>query len=203
MGRARATTQSYIGPDASPTCKRSREHGSFTQTTPEQSDRRTFDRARRVGCGADPVSDHTVVRADRWVDIDAGEVRSPAVIVIQGNRIVAVNPKDVPSVATEIDLGDVTLLPGLMDMELNLLISGPENPDGLPNPMHGVVDDPVYRTLARDGERSRDPHGRLHHGAKSRAHGQDGRLRPRCFAVRGPSKMAGWSGHGSGRLVAR
>ena len=32
-------------------------------------------------------------------------------------------------------------------MELNLCISGPENPDGLPNPLHGVVDDPVYRTL--------------------------------------------------------
>jgi imidazolonepropionase-like amidohydrolase len=93
------------------------------------------------------VSDYSVIRADRWVDIDAGEVRSPAVIVIQGNRIAAVNPKEEPSAATEIDLGDVTLLPGLMDMELNLLISGPENPDGLPNPLHGVVDDPVYRTL--------------------------------------------------------
>jgi imidazolonepropionase-like amidohydrolase len=32
-------------------------------------------------------------------------------------------------------------------MELNLCISGPENPDGLPNPLHGVQDDPVYRTL--------------------------------------------------------
>ncbi|MDT5110421.1 MAG: hypothetical protein QOE20_2311, partial [Mycobacterium sp.] len=42
------------------------------------------------------------------------------------------------------DLGDVTLLPGLMDMELNLLIGGPE---GLPSPMHGVQDDPAYRTL--------------------------------------------------------
>ena len=93
------------------------------------------------------MSDTTIIRADRWVDIDAREVRSPAVIVIQGNRIAAVNPTEEPAGATEIDLGDVTLLPGLMDMELNLLISGPENPDGLPNPLHGVVDDPVYRTL--------------------------------------------------------
>ena len=51
------------------------------------------------------------------------------------------NPDD------EIDLGDVTLLPGLMDMELNLLIGGPGGPEGLPSPMHGVQDDPAYRTL--------------------------------------------------------
>ncbi len=34
-----------------------------------------------------------------------------------------------------------------MDMELNLLIGGPETPTGLPLPMHGVQDDPAYRTL--------------------------------------------------------
>ncbi|OHV65031.1 amidohydrolase family protein [Pseudofrankia sp. BMG5.36] len=89
----------------------------------------------------------TVLRADRWLDIDAGEVRSPAVIVVEGSRIVAVNPAQLPTGAVEIDLGDVTLLPGLMDMELNLLIGGPETPTGLPLPMHGVQDDPAYRTL--------------------------------------------------------
>jgi imidazolonepropionase-like amidohydrolase len=93
------------------------------------------------------MSETVVLRADRWVDIDAGEVRSPAVIVVEGNRIVGVNPDELPSTATEIDLGDVTLLPGLMDMELNFLIGGPDGPEGLPNPMHGVQDDPVYRTL--------------------------------------------------------
>lgn len=90
----------------------------------------------------------TVLRADRWVDVDAGEVHSPAVVVVQGERISAMNPTErMADSATEIDLGDVTLLPGLMDMELNLLIGGPGGPDGLPSPMHGVQDDPVYRTL--------------------------------------------------------
>ncbi len=93
------------------------------------------------------MSDVTVLRAGRWVDIDAGSVCSPAVIVVEGNRITAVNPAEVPAAETEIDLGDLTVLPGLMDMELNLCIGGPENPDGLPNPLHGVQDDPVYRTL--------------------------------------------------------
>ena len=92
------------------------------------------------------MGETTVLRADRWLDVDAGEVKSPAAIVVEGNRIVSVDPS-VPASGEEVDLGDVTLLPGLMDMELNLCISGPENPDGLPNPMHGVQDDPVYRTL--------------------------------------------------------
>lgn len=69
------------------------------------------------------------------------------VIVVDGNRITAINPVEVPAGAQVIDLGELTLLPGLMDMEVNLLIGGPDTPSGLPNPMHGVQDDPVYRTL--------------------------------------------------------
>jgi imidazolonepropionase-like amidohydrolase len=88
------------------------------------------------------MADFIVLRADRWVDIDAGEVRSPAVIVVEGNRIAAVNPGEVPSPASEIDLGDVTLVPGLMDMEINMLLGGPGA-----GVMHGVQDDAVYRTL--------------------------------------------------------
>ena len=68
--------------------------------------------------------------------------------LIDGERISAVNPEGpLPDSATVVDLGDVTLLPGLMDMELNLLIGGPGGPEGLPAPMHGVQDDPAYRTL--------------------------------------------------------
>jgi imidazolonepropionase-like amidohydrolase len=93
------------------------------------------------------VSDVTILRADRWVDVEAGAVRSPAAVVVAGNQIVAVNPAEPPAGATEIELGDVALLPGLMDMELNMLIGGPGGPDGLPDPMHGVKDSPVYRTL--------------------------------------------------------
>ena len=90
----------------------------------------------------------TVLRAARWADVVTGQIHAPAVVVIDGNRIVAVNPEGaLPDSATVIDLGDVTLLPGLMDMELNLLIGGPGSPEGLPTPMHGVQDDPAYRTL--------------------------------------------------------
>jgi imidazolonepropionase-like amidohydrolase len=93
------------------------------------------------------VTAPVVLRADRWLDVAAGEIHTPAVILIEDSRIVSVNPGDLPADAVEYDLGDVTLLPGLMDMELNLLIGGPETPTGLPLPMHGVQDDPAYRSI--------------------------------------------------------
>lgn len=89
----------------------------------------------------------TIVRAARLLDVTTGVVHHGATVVVEGNRIAAVNPIEEPTAGTVIDLGDVTLLPGLMDMEVNLLIGGPDTPTGLPNPMHGVQDDPVYRTL--------------------------------------------------------
>jgi imidazolonepropionase-like amidohydrolase len=93
------------------------------------------------------MTDTIVLRADRWVDVETGEVQTPAVVVVDGNRIAAVNPHDVPSPATEINLGDVTLLPGLMDMEINLVLGGPNTASPVRRAVHGVQDDPVFRTL--------------------------------------------------------
>ena len=90
-----------------------------------------------------PTPVPVVVRADRWIDVDAGELRADAVVVVEGDRITAVGPAELPSGATTIDLGDVTLLPGLMDMELNLLLGGPSGG----NPRSDVQDDPAFRTL--------------------------------------------------------
>ena len=85
----------------------------------------------------------SVLRASRWVDVDAGELRSPAVIAVEGERIAAVGPASVPKTAHEIDLGDVTLLPGLMDMELNMVMGGPRGG----NPRPDVQDDSPFRVL--------------------------------------------------------
>jgi imidazolonepropionase-like amidohydrolase len=89
------------------------------------------------------VSDVVVLRAARWLDIDSGAVGTPAVVVVDGDRISAVNPASVPDDAQTIDLGDVTLLPGLMDMELNLALGGPSGG----NPRSDVQDDVSFRTL--------------------------------------------------------
>ena len=88
-----------------------------------------------------------VLRADRWVDVVAGEVRAHAVIVIDANRIVSIGAANVPDDAEVIDLGDVTLLPGLMDMEVNLMLGGPNTASPVRRAVHGVQDDPVFRTL--------------------------------------------------------
>src|SRR4051812_49476550 len=93
------------------------------------------------------MSDAIVLRADRWVDVVDGEVRSPAVVVVEENRILSVDGSDVPSSAQQIDLGDLTLLPGLMDMEINLLLGGPNTSSPVRRAIHGVADDPVFRSL--------------------------------------------------------
>jgi imidazolonepropionase-like amidohydrolase len=61
----------------------------------------------------------TVVRAARWLDVSAGQIRTPAVIVIQAGKIVSVGG-DAPAGAQAIDLGDVTVLPGLLDAHTHL-----------------------------------------------------------------------------------
>ena len=87
--------------------------------------------------------EHTHLRSARMLDVAAGEVVSPGNLLIAGDRIVEVDPTSVPEGAVEIDLDDVTLLPGLMDMEVNLLLGGPDHRSAL----NAVQDDPALRTL--------------------------------------------------------
>jgi len=79
----------------------------------------------------------------RMLDIVGGELRDPGDLLIEGDRITGVSPTSVPHDAIEIDLGDVTLLPGLMDMEVNLVMGGPNHS----NPLIPVQEDPALRTL--------------------------------------------------------
>jgi imidazolonepropionase-like amidohydrolase len=83
------------------------------------------------------------LRSARLLDVDKGELLEPGELLIDGDRIVEVAPASVPSDATVIDLGDLTLLPGLMDMEVNLLLGGPNHE----SPLNPVQDDPAVRTL--------------------------------------------------------
>src|SRR3954466_3204844 len=83
------------------------------------------------------------VRSARLVDVDKGELLEPGELLVDGDRIVEVAPGSVPSDAEVVDLGDLTLLPGLMDMEVNLLLGGPNHE----SPLNPVQDDPAVRTL--------------------------------------------------------
>src|SRR5919109_24599 len=66
------------------------------------------------------------LRSARMLDVDLGKIVEPGDLLIDGDRIV-----------------DVTLLPGLMDMEVNLLLGGPNHE----SPLNPVQDDPAVRTL--------------------------------------------------------
>ena len=61
-----------------------------------------------------------VIRAARMLDVSSGRMISNAVVVIQGDRIAAVNPVALPSGARTLELGDVTLLPGFIDLHTHL-----------------------------------------------------------------------------------
>ena len=62
----------------------------------------------------------TVIRAARMLDVTSGRMLSNAVVVVQGDKITAVNPASLPAGAHTIDLGDVTLLPGFIDLHTHL-----------------------------------------------------------------------------------
>jgi imidazolonepropionase-like amidohydrolase len=67
-------------------------------------------------------ADTTIIRADRMIDVVSGELISPALVVVEDNMIVAVNPAQPPVADKTIDLGDRTLLPGLFDMHTHLTL---------------------------------------------------------------------------------
>jgi imidazolonepropionase-like amidohydrolase len=63
------------------------------------------------------------IRAARMIDGRAGAVIAPAVMVIRGNKIESIGGA-VPADAETIDLGDATLLPGLIDAHTHVLLQG-------------------------------------------------------------------------------
>ena len=62
----------------------------------------------------------TVVRAAAMLDVVKGELVRPAVLVIEGGRIRSVGPGQPLPGARTVDLGDMTLLPGLIDAHTHL-----------------------------------------------------------------------------------
>ena len=64
-----------------------------------------------------------VLRAARMVDVEGGRVVTPGEVLVEGNRIVAAGSHvERPPGAEIIDLGDMTLMPGLIDAHVHLFL---------------------------------------------------------------------------------
>ncbi|MGX1809048.1 amidohydrolase family protein [Nocardia sp. NPDC055321] len=91
------------------------------------------------------------LKAAGLLDIDTGEIIRPGLLRIDGDRIAGVGG---PETGEVLDLGDVVLLPGFMDMEVNLLMGG-RGETGLAS---SVTDDPALRMLRAVGNARRTLH---------------------------------------------
>ena len=66
----------------------------------------------------------TVLHAARLLEVDTGNVLRPGEILVVGERIKAVGATvDHPQGAKVIDLGDMTLMPGLIDAHVHLFLA--------------------------------------------------------------------------------
>ncbi len=71
-------------------------------------------------CPGTSPAQTTVLQAARYLDVESGQYVSPARIVVENGKILAINPASLPDRAETIDLADMTLLPGLIDMHTHL-----------------------------------------------------------------------------------
>ena len=71
--------------------------------------------------GQAPASKVVVLKAARMLDVQGGRVVSPGLVVVTGNRIASVGG-EAPRGADVIDLGDVTLMPGMIDAHVHLFL---------------------------------------------------------------------------------
>ncbi len=77
--------------------------------------------AGQVFAQADAAKRPVVLKAARMLDVASGRVVSPGVVVVDGDRITAVGGAQ-PAGAEVIDLGDVTLMPGMIDAHVHLFL---------------------------------------------------------------------------------
>jgi imidazolonepropionase-like amidohydrolase len=76
-----------------------------------------------VGLAQAPANHPVVLHAARLLDVAAGRVVSPGEVLVVGERIVSAGTHvDRPAGAEAIDLGDRTLIPGLIDAHVHLFL---------------------------------------------------------------------------------
>jgi imidazolonepropionase-like amidohydrolase len=95
-----------------------------------------------------PPAERIVLRAARMLDVESGRIVANARVVVEGDRISAVNPPSLPAGARVIDLGDVTLMPGFIDTHTHL--GGEIGPNMLLDPVTLTEIDAAFKA-AKNG----------------------------------------------------
>lgn len=111
---------------------------------------------------AQPAASVTLVKAGRLLDSRSGNLLSPAAVLIEGGKIKEVGPPSrvashAPAGVNTIDLGNATLLPGLIDPHTHLLLdvivpadaesARRYNGDFAPGLLLAIVESPSKRVL--------------------------------------------------------
>lgn len=92
---------------------------------------------------AEPAGAPLVLHAARLLDVASGRMQAPAEILVEGDRITAVGESvRHPAGARVVDLGAVTLLPGLIDVHVHLFLH-----PGLDEDLQTVKESVPTRTL--------------------------------------------------------
>jgi imidazolonepropionase-like amidohydrolase len=91
------------------------------------------------------AQDVTVIRAARLLDVVKGEIVTPGIVTVQGDKILSVGRTDTHG-ARVLDLGDVTLLPGLTDVHTHLTMD--LEGDWVNRPVHETPADEALRGAA-------------------------------------------------------
>jgi len=76
-----------------------------------------------AACAAAQTPHTIVLRAARLLDVESGRMLTPGEVLVRGDRIVEAGASVAhPSEAQTIDLGDTTLMPGLIDAHVHLFL---------------------------------------------------------------------------------
>jgi len=69
-----------------------------------------------------------VIKAGRLIDGQSAEMRRDVIIVVQGNKIIALGEKAaIPKDALLLDFSDKTVLPGFIDAHTHIMVDGPDD----------------------------------------------------------------------------
>jgi imidazolonepropionase-like amidohydrolase len=116
-----------------------------------------------AGAAPAPVPKVVAIKAARLFDGVSEKLIAPGLVVVSEGKITAVSGA-VPSGAEVIDLGDATLLPGLIDAHTHLTY--PHQEDWRKAWVDGEQKPIAQQAIEATAQRAGDTDGRLHHRSR-------------------------------------